>query len=51
MPYGVSESIDAGAGDLNRRSVPALVFGKAMTSLIDSVLHRMLISRSKPAID
>lgn len=36
------------AGLLKRGSVPALVFGKAITSRIDWVLQRMDISRSNP---
>lgn len=50
MPYCESASEDADAGLLKSRSVPALVLGKAMTSRIDSVLHRMLMRRSKPGL-
>ncbi|PSR73674.1 hypothetical protein PHLCEN_2v10593 [Hermanssonia centrifuga] len=40
----------AGAGLLKRRSVPALVLGKAITSRIDSALQRIAMSRSKPIV-
>ena len=39
------------AGLLNRRSVPTLVLGKAITSRMDWVLQSIAISRSKPRPD
>jgi hypothetical protein len=41
-------SLCIGVGLRKRASVPALVFGKAMTSRIEVVLHRMATRRSKP---
>lgn len=48
-PYWHSASSLIVAGLLNRRSVPALVFGNAITSRIDCALHRITIKRSNPS--
>lgn len=48
MPYCAMVPLLTLAGLLNSRSVPVPVFGKAMTSRMDSVLQRMAIKRSKP---
>lgn len=48
IPYCDKTSLVTIAGLLKRGSVPALVFGKAITSRIDCVLQRMDISRSNP---
>lgn len=40
-----------GVGLRKRASVPALVFGKAMTSRIEDALHRVATRRSKPKDD
>jgi hypothetical protein len=48
IPYCPNTSDLTGAGLLNRASVPAPVFGKAMTSRIEVVSQRMVIKRSKP---
>lgn len=48
IPYCDKTSLETVAGLLKRGSVPALVFGKAITSRIDCVLQRMDISRSNP---
>lgn len=39
-----------GAGLLNSKSVPAPVLGNAITSRIDSDLHKIAMSRSNPVI-
>jgi hypothetical protein len=41
-------SLCIGVGLRKRASVPALVFGKAMTSRIEVALHRVATRRSKP---
>jgi hypothetical protein len=41
-------SLCTGVGLFKRASVPALVFGKAMTSRIEDALQRIAIIRSKP---
>ena len=48
IPYWSRRSDLAGAGDSNSRSVPFPVFGNAITSRIDGVLHRMVINLSNP---
>lgn len=49
IPYCAIVPLLTLAGLLKSRSVPVPVLGKAMTSLMDSVLHRIAIKRSKPA--
>lgn len=48
IPYWSRTSALAGAGDSKSRSAPVPVFGKAITSRIDGVLHSMDISLSNP---
>jgi hypothetical protein len=51
MPYWRSMSLCTGVGLFKRASVPALVFGKAMTSRIEDALQRVATKRSKPGRD
>ena len=48
IPCWFRRSDLAGAGDSNRGSVPVPVFGNAITSRIDGVLHRIDINLSNP---
>jgi len=50
-PYWYRASSLMVAGLLNRRSVPALVFGNAITSRIDCALQRIAIKRSNPSLE
>ena len=51
MLYSARTASDAaGAGLLKRRSVPAPVFGNAITSRMEGALQRMDMRRSKPRI-
>ena len=48
IPYWSRTSNPAGAGDSNSGSVPAPVFGNAITSRMEGVLHRIDINLSNP---
>ena len=48
IPYWFRTSDLAGAGDSNSGSVPVPVFGNAITSRIDGVLHSIDINLSNP---